>query len=115
LIAFQKEPNMLERKRADTGKTHKPTYAEVFKIADIVRQHCKAEGGYAIYEPGWSDGTVAKELGGRFTQANVANVRIQLIGPIPKRNRQHTHTKESLAKRLAEVEARLNELEDRSP
>lgn len=90
-------------------KIRKLSYTETFHIGDLIRQHCKLIGKYAVYEDGWTDERITCEIGGTFTQSNVQGVRAQLIGPL----RIARETKEAdLRGRISALEERLTSLED---
>ena len=99
-----------KRSHENTGKLKKPTYAEAFFIGDLIRLHCKRVGDYAIYDDGWSDQEVLKQVGGTFVLNNVENIRRQIVGPL--RISKMKKADLDLEERIAKLEKIANDLED---
>lgn len=57
--------------------------ADLFRLGDFLRQHCKIIGdGAAQYEPGWSDQRVVDESPVKATIYNVTGLRRALLGEL---------------------------------
>jgi hypothetical protein len=103
---------MLEkRSHVSADKIKKLSYTEAFKIADVIRAHCKAVDGHAVYDQGWSDAEVLKEInnglvGRSFTINNVQGIRRQLIGQLRRSPQygQHKFSKKDLDARITALE-----------
>jgi len=58
---------------------------QLFRLGDLLRQHCSSVDGFAVYSDGWSDEQVVETLKGEFslTVSNVAGLRKSLLGKFP--------------------------------
>jgi len=90
------------------AKRHVLQQAEMVRLADILRAHCTKVDDFAAYETGWNDERIAKAHGGASV-VNVANLRYNLIGSLPKPSAPPSP--EKLQDRIAELEARIARLE----
>ena len=87
ILVDRKEPIdviVTERKKMTKSMLSRP---DLFWLGDLMRKHCASVNGFAVYEEGWSDERLLKELidAGRLGSINnVRNLRLDLIGDIKK-------------------------------
>ena len=74
------------------------------KLEDVLN---KTTDGSVHYDNGWSDKRVAEEIG--VPASTVSRVRNENFGPIKAKNGEG---RDSLARRIDELEKRVSELED---
>lgn len=68
-----------------------PTFKEVVAMSDVIRAYCVAIDGFAVWENEWSEDRVTISADGRTTPQHVANLRLELIGPIRKPTNREGH------------------------
>lgn len=83
-------------------KRHTMTHLEAIRVGDMLRQHCIAVDGVAVFEDNWSDQRVVDEIG-TVTLTNVENLRKSMLGPLAKPD--PVPTLESLSQRIKALEA----------
>ena len=82
---------------------HHLSFKEQLVVYERVKEVChKSDGGYALYDDGWSDGRIAADLG--FTRAQVSRIRKDEVGMLSSTVGFHTRAKSG---RMAEFEAEL--------
>ena len=94
-------------------KPNKLKQFETVKLSDLLRKHCTTVNGFAVYEEGWNDQRIVKELEAQFkiNETNVGNLRRVMIGVFPPSEK--TGGKASnveLIRRLEAAEKELNAL-----
>lgn len=55
--------------------------SQTIQISKLLEEHCTELNGYAVYEQGWDDLRVAKEVG-LDTTSRVSGVRKEIVGPM---------------------------------
>lgn len=84
-------------------------YGAIVDAGALIRAHCrKDDSGFAVYEDGWSDERVHKELG-TATISNIVGLRRRLIG---NTRRISTAPDAAQARRIELLEGRVAELEN---
>lgn len=79
-------------------------------MSDVIRAYCVAIDGFAVWENEWSEDRVTISADGRTTPQHVANLRLELIGPIRK-PRIEKGMRAALESRIARFEKRLADIE----
>lgn len=84
-----------------------PNRAEIIAINDQLRDHLlpQSDGTY-IYESGYNDERIAKEVAPRLRWSNVKGLRLELFGHL-----QREPKTKSLSKRVEELEKRVEKVE----
>jgi hypothetical protein len=82
--------------------------ADLFKLGDLLRQHCKTENGFAVYSEGKDDAEILKLMNEahpdlRINHSNVAGLRKSLFGNL--RSAPDKVTMQHLLDRIEALEA----------
>lgn len=94
------------------------TLSQTLKIVDFVREHCRLDetSGYALWDTGWSDESVAAAVGLEGS-ARVKKVRRELVGDLPGRTsktdaqRRMQDQIDDLARMVGELSAAVTKIE----
>lgn len=89
-------------------QSNKLTHTDLFKLGDLLRQHCETKDGFAVYSNGWDD-TLMLELvkekhpDMKVNVNNVAGLRKALMGNV-RAPRGNKVTVETLLARIEALE-----------
>lgn len=84
---------------------------EHFEVSVTLHKHCKSVDGYAVYDEGWNDARIAKELD--VTVPNVGYVRRNVFGnfkQLPRLAVRSYASKATLEQRIADLEDTVTKL-----
>jgi hypothetical protein len=103
-------------------KFSKLALVDAADIVNLIRAHCRLEGGFAIWDEGWSDEKVVEHAGQKSARPiplrAVESLLLQVIGRLPPapnpgaKRGQFGQRVVALEAELVEVKRRITELED---
>jgi hypothetical protein len=103
-------------KPAEPVKKIQLNHGEMFRMGQLLQQHCHLVDGFAVYEDRWTDDIIASQVSERCTEKRVKEARIAYIGRTEAETPKNEAAPEirALQKRLDVLEELVQGLLDRA-